>query len=442
VLTTQTTAAERAARQNPYASSGSTATQRGIVSHAQKFDIYADSAPLHSTAAPLKSRTRSVPEEGAFAAVPAHRAAPRTSGSDFEIDRMNTNFEQVQITNALSSVAPAAAVVPRQQAWSWNDEKDVFPASRSVAPPAEHVSTPAPTVRAAPEPALAPAVESEAMCISTPQDQVINAKEPRPLGTLEAMHDMLNHSFSVVDAPAAGANRQRWSQEGLPRTSSGAGAGPVASVASSSTPSGPVAKVWVVRYVDYTSKYGLGFLFNTGSAGVYFNDSTKIVLSADGTVFQYTERRRRDSSTVSEHASQKHLITSYPPELQKKVTLLKHFRNYLLDQERSHGNGRGGADGDAGRGMSGNPDLIRDGVVSDGANASVKFGQSSTRYRSELENAASSTLMPMSPLGSGAMLEDEEDQDMPFLKKWVRTKHAILFRISNRTVQVVFYDRR
>ena len=51
------------------------------------------------------------------------------------------------------------------------------------------------------------------------------------------------------------------------------------------------AKVWVVRYVDYTSKYGLGFLLNTGSAGVYFNDSTKIVLSADGTIFQYIERK-------------------------------------------------------------------------------------------------------------------------------------------------------
>ena len=36
------------------------------------------------------------------------------------------------------------------------------------------------------------------------------------------------------------------------------------------------ATVWVVRYVDYTSKYGLGFLLNTGSAGVYFNDSTKV----------------------------------------------------------------------------------------------------------------------------------------------------------------------
>jgi polo-like kinase 1 len=196
--------------------------------------------------------------------------------------------------------------------------------------------------------------------------------------------------------------------------------------------------VWVVRYVDYTSKYGLGFLFNTGSAGVYFNDSTKIVLSADGTVFQYTERRRRDSSNASEHSSQKHLINCYPQELQKKVTLLKHFRNYLVDQQKNSGKNSCGDDGNGG-----NPGLIREGVISDGACQSVKFGQSSTRYNSMEENnyhAHDGSAGPMSPLGM--MDSEEDDQDMPFLKKWVRTKHAILFRISNRTVQVVFYDRR
>ena len=94
------------------------------------------------------------------------------------------------------------------------------------------------------------------------------------------------------------------------------------------------ANIWVVRYVDYTSKYGLGFLLNTGSAGVYFNDSTKIVVSPDGTVFQYSERRRKEKcSCSSEHTIQTHLISQYPAELQKKVTLLRHFRNYLVDQQ-------------------------------------------------------------------------------------------------------------
>ena len=32
------------------------------------------------------------------------------------------------------------------------------------------------------------------------------------------------------------------------------------------------------------------------------------------------------------------------------------------------------------------------------------------------------------------------DRDMIYVKKWVKTRHAILFRMSNRTVQVAFFD--
>ena len=95
------------------------------------------------------------------------------------------------------------------------------------------------------------------------------------------------------------------------------------------------ANIWVVRYVDYTSKYGLGFLLNTGSAGVYFNDSTKIIVSPDGCSFQYNERKRKEKGTTSsEHTIQSHSVSRYPLELQKKVTLLRHFRNYLVDQQK------------------------------------------------------------------------------------------------------------
>ena len=95
------------------------------------------------------------------------------------------------------------------------------------------------------------------------------------------------------------------------------------------------ATVWVSRYVDYTSKYGLGFLLNTGSAGVYFNDSTKIVVSPDGLIFQYSERKKKEKgSSASEHIIQTHSVSNFPHELQKKVTLLRHFRNYLVDQQK------------------------------------------------------------------------------------------------------------
>ena len=209
------------------------------------------------------------------------------------------------------------------------------------------------------------------------------------------------------------------------------------------------AKVWVVRYVDYTSKYGLGFLLNTGSAGVYFNDSTKIVLSADGTMFQYVERRRREaghsSSSSSEHTSQTHLMEAYPQELQKKVTLLRHFRNYLVDQQRAYCENDDNNDGNAAAGNAPNMPAVLPESSNSGATSTIRFGVSSAKFDArnavEMGLCADGTVeaMPYAPI-MGADGK-EKDSEMPFLKKWVRTRHAILFRLSNRVVQVVFFDR-
>ena len=36
--------------------------------------------------------------------------------------------------------------------------------------------------------------------------------------------------------------------------------------------------IWIKSHVDYSSKYGVGYLLSNGASGVFFNDSTKIVL--------------------------------------------------------------------------------------------------------------------------------------------------------------------
>jgi len=40
--------------------------------------------------------------------------------------------------------------------------------------------------------------------------------------------------------------------------------------------------VWVKKWADYSSKYGLGYILSNKSYGVFFNDSTKIVLEPNG----------------------------------------------------------------------------------------------------------------------------------------------------------------
>ena len=42
------------------------------------------------------------------------------------------------------------------------------------------------------------------------------------------------------------------------------------------------SEVWVKKWVDYSSKYGLGYLLSNGITGVFFNDSSKIILDPKG----------------------------------------------------------------------------------------------------------------------------------------------------------------
>ena len=47
----------------------------------------------------------------------------------------------------------------------------------------------------------------------------------------------------------------------------------------------------MTKGVDYSSKYGLGYLLSDMSAGVFLNDSTKIVAESSGSQFYYYERK-------------------------------------------------------------------------------------------------------------------------------------------------------
>ena len=156
------------------------------------------------------------------------------------------------------------------------------------------------------------------------------------------------------------------------------------------------ANKWVTRHVDYSSKYGLGFLLNDGSAGVYFNDATKATQPAVGDSFAYVERRKSATGEVQELVSV-HTLDNYPEDsLKKKVTLLQHFSSYLIEQQK------------------------------------------------RAEDAGEAGPLVLSAVGEGPTLTAagvEDGAPVVYMKKWIKTKHAMLFRLSNGTVQVLFYDR-
>ncbi|RYG59684.1 hypothetical protein EON64_19980 [archaeon] len=276
--------------------------------------------------------------------------------------------------------------------------------------------------------------EDGAMRLHTPPEaskSTERGQELRAPNTLEAVHDMLtSHTFTnATTLTTAHINMQVGHSQtvelygGIGSALSNAGGlglgGRVgAHVGEKKRLLKVVPSVWVVRYVDYTSKYGLGFLLNTGSAGVNFNDSTKIVLSPDGKVFQYFERKKGTASGSSEHVAQRHYLDSYPADLHKKVTLLKHFRNYLLEEEKNAGSNASNKE------------------------ENTEQQQLALRYAFSKDALGESKVSPITGGSGGERKGLEGEGDLPFVKKYIRTKHAILFRLSNHTVQMVFYDRR
>ena len=390
--------------------------------YSQKFEVYCDlKTNQGSSQVPLKKEVAEKPKMHAKdpaqfkpplrSTIPERRSSPRDMGVESHhaekgllkhstrssafnpdvLDVIQNDLEGVQLVDDSVPMSIGAPAQPLKEAWAIDNSA---PMSIDSKKQTYEASTRTPYKNDD----IQPALDSDAMQLCTPPDNICKEKA---MGTLETMHEMLSNTCGgfedamiarVAKISSSESLRKQLDMESL------------------------IAKVWVVRYVDYTSKYGLGFLLNTGSAGVYFNDSTKIVLSPSGNVFQYIERKRKDSSSSSEHVVQTHMMENYPIELQKKVTLLRHFRDYLVDQQKTSGVNY--SDLGDGQGM---PMVMQAGAIT-GASAAVKFGVSSATYDDGMETTS-------------------VECEMPFLKKWVRTRHAILFRLSNRTVQVVFFDR-
>lgn len=100
-------------------------------------------------------------------------------------------------------------------------------------------------------------------------------------------------------------------------------------------------------------------------------------METGGIWFEYYERSHVNSDAI---LCQRYNVNTYPDQLLKKVTLLTHFKEYLEAQAEK------------------NP-------------------------RIEPEDAE---------------LYKKTSSNMVYVKKWIKTRHAVLFRMSNKTVQVKY----
>lgn len=219
--------------------------------------------------------------------------------------------------------------------------------------------------------------------------------------TLENMHDLLTSSLLPLDTGCD-------SVQSSPREARGAEANSAETV----TP----PSLWVTRYVDKSTKYGLGFLLSDESVGVRFNDGTAIVLEPAGVLFDYIQRVRRGSSRTNAQGgracrggdqkrptSTRHTLKGFPPRLQKKVHLLNRFRRHLQEFDDT--------------------DVEADIFVASRVASRAK--------------APPAMKQPMSLDGGSRSAQGQEAEPcLTFVERWRCTRKCCLFLLSDGTVQV------
>ena len=73
-------------------------------------------------------------------------------------------------------------------------------------------------------------------------------------------------------------------------------------------------------------------MLSNGSPGVFFNDSTKIIMHPKKQYFEYLEKKHVNDKAERQDVMSSYPMANYPKELNKKVTLLQHFKNYLEEE--------------------------------------------------------------------------------------------------------------
>ena len=79
-------------------------------------------------------------------------------------------------------------------------------------------------------------------------------------------------------------------------------------------------EVWVTHWIDYSKKYGLGYMLSNYCIGAIFNDETNIIADPLFKNLQY----------ISNDQVFNYSIEQYPTELYKKVMLLHLFKKHFL----------------------------------------------------------------------------------------------------------------
>ena len=85
---------------------------------------------------------------------------------------------------------------------------------------------------------------------------------------------------------------------------------------------------FVCQWIDFSSKYGLGYQLTNGAIGLHFNDNSKIISTSSGDKVEYRFKNSDKEMTVIYN------LDSFPNEMKKKITLYKHFKKCFTRNQK------------------------------------------------------------------------------------------------------------
>ena len=178
-------------------------------------------------------------------------------------------------------------------------------------------------------------------------------------------------------------------------------------------------EVWVIKWADYSHKYGLGYMLNNGFIGVYFNDNTKMLLNPLQKRITYVERKISDKQELLYTFS----TNEFPDDIKNKVYLFNQFKDFLEDDINK---------------LNKSNSLRK-------SKDKNQSGEKLKRKKNKEEKLKENAFKAKQKEKINASNEDLnnniiEEFDFIFVKKWLRTKHAIFFRFSNKIIQGIFKD--
>ena len=167
------------------------------------------------------------------------------------------------------------------------------------------------------------------------------------------------------------------------------------------------AEIYVTKWVDYSSKYGLGYLLSNGYIGVFFKDCTKILLNPKNNNISYVERKITDQKDIVYSFN----LNGAPKELQKKIIIFQNFKKYFDEEIKS--------------------------------DKEKEEKEEKEKEESKLKMCKTAIKKKVKKIDKSRTMTKEElskiDNNV-YVRKWMKTNQAIIFRLSNKTIQVGFKD--